>query len=210
MSETAAQDSPSPPAGSTVADRLRGARGRWFVGRAAELELFRCALEAEEPPFSVLFVHGPGGVGKTALLQAFWRRWRRTRGCEPVRARPAGRRAVAAGVLGGAGGGARPEAGGVGPAGAAGAAPCGAAAGHVRAAGGAGGLAARAVRARVAGRGDRRRGRADGPGRGMAARSWLARAAARGLAAQPVAGGGARAAEAPGCAGGAARAIGGS
>ena len=56
----------------TVADRVRAARGRWFVGRLAELELFRCALEAEEPPYSVLFVHGPGGVGKTALLQAFW------------------------------------------------------------------------------------------------------------------------------------------
>src|SRR3712207_2837788 len=62
-----------PVAARTVADRLRGARGQWFVGRAAEVELFRWALEADEPPFSVLFVHGPGGVGKTALLDAFGR-----------------------------------------------------------------------------------------------------------------------------------------
>ena len=52
-----------------LADRLRDARRRRFVGRAAELELFATALEASPPPFAVLFVHGPGGVGKTALLR---------------------------------------------------------------------------------------------------------------------------------------------
>lgn len=52
-----------------LADRLRDARRRRFVGRAAELELFETALEASPPPFAVLFVHGPGGVGKTALLR---------------------------------------------------------------------------------------------------------------------------------------------
>ncbi len=82
------------------------------MGRTAELELFRGALEDPEA-FSVLFVHGPGGVGKTALLAAFWRsgggrrpgpgsprpavdravsargsprRWRRRWGCPPARA----------------------------------------------------------------------------------------------------------------------------
>jgi hypothetical protein len=55
----------------TVAERLRQARRRRFMGRAGELELFRTALEAPEPPFTVFHVHGPGGVGKTALLQAF-------------------------------------------------------------------------------------------------------------------------------------------
>ena len=58
------------PAAATVADRLRGARRRGFVGRVAELELFRSALEAAEPPFSVLWICGPGGVGKTTLLGA--------------------------------------------------------------------------------------------------------------------------------------------
>jgi hypothetical protein len=52
-----------------LADRLREARRRRFVGRAAELELFETALEASPPPFAVLFVHGPGGVGKSALLR---------------------------------------------------------------------------------------------------------------------------------------------
>jgi hypothetical protein len=50
---------------------LKTARRRRFVGRAAELELFLGALAASEPPFSVLWLHGPGGVGKTALLGAF-------------------------------------------------------------------------------------------------------------------------------------------
>jgi hypothetical protein len=55
----------------TVAARLRRARERRFVGRAGELELFRAALDTPEPPFTVLWVHGPGGVGKSALLRAF-------------------------------------------------------------------------------------------------------------------------------------------
>ena len=54
----------------TVADRLQAARRSRFVGRLSELELFRDALAADEPPFAVLFICGPGGVGKTALLAA--------------------------------------------------------------------------------------------------------------------------------------------
>jgi hypothetical protein len=67
MSEIAMQDV---HVAATVADRLTGARRRAFVGRAAELELFRAALEAPETPFCVLWIHGPGGVGKTTLLAA--------------------------------------------------------------------------------------------------------------------------------------------
>ena len=54
----------------TVADRLRQARRRRFVGRTGELELFRTALTSGESGFTVLFVHGPGGIGKTTLLGA--------------------------------------------------------------------------------------------------------------------------------------------
>ncbi len=70
MSPTMRQDSFEPPPASTVADRLKSARRRRFVGRAAELELFLGALAASEPQFSVLWICGPGGVGKTALMRA--------------------------------------------------------------------------------------------------------------------------------------------
>ena len=56
-----------------LADRLAAARRRRFVGRVAELELFRQAVLAEEPPFAVLHVYGPGGVGKTMLLGEYAR-----------------------------------------------------------------------------------------------------------------------------------------
>jgi hypothetical protein len=52
----------------TLGDVVASRRRERFVGRAAEVELFRSALESAEPPFSVLFVHGPGGIGKTSLL----------------------------------------------------------------------------------------------------------------------------------------------
>ncbi len=52
-----------------MADRLSAARHQHFVGRAGEREFFRSALAAAEWPFQLLFVFGPGGVGKTALLR---------------------------------------------------------------------------------------------------------------------------------------------
>lgn len=39
-----------------------------FVGRTGEIELFRSALLAPDSPVTVLFLHGPGGVGKSSLL----------------------------------------------------------------------------------------------------------------------------------------------
>ena len=58
---------------ASIGDRLQDARSHLFVGRTAEVERFRAALTAEAPPFHVLHVFGPGGVGKTELLQAFAR-----------------------------------------------------------------------------------------------------------------------------------------
>jgi len=57
----------SPPAG-TLGDLLATRRQRRFVGRTAEVELFRAALDSPEPPFAVLHIHGPAGIGKTTLL----------------------------------------------------------------------------------------------------------------------------------------------
>lgn len=54
-----------------LARRLSAERHRRFVGRFSERDLFRSALAANEPPFSVLYVFGPGGVGKTTLLREF-------------------------------------------------------------------------------------------------------------------------------------------
>ena len=56
-----------------IADRLASARRSRFVGREAEIEIFRSALLADEPPFVVLHMSGAGGVGKTTLLQEFAR-----------------------------------------------------------------------------------------------------------------------------------------
>jgi hypothetical protein len=57
-------------AGSLM-DRLVAARRQRFVGRAVERELFCSALRAEELPFVVFYLFGPGGVGKSTLLREF-------------------------------------------------------------------------------------------------------------------------------------------
>src|SRR5437764_7443569 len=56
-----------------LADRLSAARHRQLVGREAEQALFQSALAAAELPLHVLYVFGPGGVGKTTLLREFVR-----------------------------------------------------------------------------------------------------------------------------------------
>ncbi|GAA0935868.1 ATP-binding protein [Nonomuraea longicatena] len=51
--------------------RVRAGRELAFTGRQEELEVFGAALRGGER--TVLFVHGPGGVGKSALLRMFER-----------------------------------------------------------------------------------------------------------------------------------------
>jgi hypothetical protein len=54
------------------ADRLANARRRGFVGRTGELSRFEALLADPDEP-RVVYVHGPGGVGKTGLLHQFAR-----------------------------------------------------------------------------------------------------------------------------------------
>lgn len=57
--------------GRTIGERLGRARSSRFVGRRAELALFEQALTDPTSAFAVLFVQGPPGVGKSALLRMF-------------------------------------------------------------------------------------------------------------------------------------------
>jgi class 3 adenylate cyclase len=57
-------------AARTIAERLSEAAGASFVGRDAELATLRRAIAADEPPFLVAYVHGPGGIGKSRLLES--------------------------------------------------------------------------------------------------------------------------------------------
>jgi hypothetical protein len=52
---------------TVLGERLRDLRRRSFVGRDPEVAAFRSALADS----GLLFVHGPGGVGKSALLDRF-------------------------------------------------------------------------------------------------------------------------------------------
>lgn len=54
-----------------IADRLKSARRRQFVGRERERGMFRAALLAHELPFQLLYIYGPGGIGKTTLLTEY-------------------------------------------------------------------------------------------------------------------------------------------
>lgn len=58
------------PRGS-LAQRLLAGRRRRFVGRTSEKELFESMLNSPEPAFILLYIHGPGGIGKTTLLAEF-------------------------------------------------------------------------------------------------------------------------------------------
>ncbi len=52
-------------------DLMRRTERQLFVGRTEEQAMFSAALRADPKPFHVLHVHGPGGIGKSALLQRF-------------------------------------------------------------------------------------------------------------------------------------------
>lgn len=52
-----------------ISDRLSATRAQQFVGRQEEQAVFTRALQSAELPFCVLYISGPGGVGKTALLR---------------------------------------------------------------------------------------------------------------------------------------------
>ncbi|MCE7980112.1 MAG: ATP-binding protein [Caldilinea sp. CFX5] len=54
-----------------LAERLENARRSRLIKRVAECDLFQSVLQAEQPPFHLLYILGPGGVGKTTLLHEF-------------------------------------------------------------------------------------------------------------------------------------------
>jgi hypothetical protein len=56
---------------SSLSSQMQAARRRQFVGREDECALLQSAVESAELPFFVLYVFGPGGVGKTSLLRQF-------------------------------------------------------------------------------------------------------------------------------------------
>ena len=53
----------------TLSDRVAEAASRSFVGRRRELDLVEAAIAGREPSHLVVFVHGPGGIGKTRLVR---------------------------------------------------------------------------------------------------------------------------------------------
>jgi AAA ATPase domain len=58
---------------TTLGERLASRDRQRFVGRAQELAFFDRLL-VEDPPASVVLVHGPGGIGKSTLLREVARR----------------------------------------------------------------------------------------------------------------------------------------
>jgi hypothetical protein len=60
-------------ASGTFADRLAATDAQRFVGRAAELDVLERLL-SDDPERRIVFVHGPGGIGKSTLLRELRRR----------------------------------------------------------------------------------------------------------------------------------------
>jgi hypothetical protein len=65
------EDAPRSVVKATIADRLTRSGQRKFVGRVGEQELWKSALGCELAPFAVLWLCGPGGIGKSSLLRRF-------------------------------------------------------------------------------------------------------------------------------------------
>lgn len=57
------------PGPGLLGSRVRQARARAFVGREPEMAVLEAALRGDDGAASVVFVHGPGGIGKTMLLR---------------------------------------------------------------------------------------------------------------------------------------------
>ncbi len=66
---TAAHDGSAATNATSLGDRLRADASKRFVGREAELALLREAISPTLPRTPLFFVHGPGGIGKTTLLE---------------------------------------------------------------------------------------------------------------------------------------------
>ncbi|MFI5494210.1 ATP-binding protein [Actinoplanes sp. NPDC051859] len=62
-------DNTETPVARSLGERLRLARARAFVGRNVELAAFGAALRGEPTAAPVLYVHGPGGIGKSTLVR---------------------------------------------------------------------------------------------------------------------------------------------
>ncbi|MBP2478473.1 hypothetical protein JOF53_007345 [Crossiella equi] len=54
-----------------LADRLRDKRRSEFVGREAELAEFAAMLDGDPGAPTILYLHGPGGIGKSTLLRNY-------------------------------------------------------------------------------------------------------------------------------------------
>lgn len=67
MTQHAGVDNDGRP--TSLGGLLASRRRERFVGRTGERELFRSALDRWPSPFSVFYVHGPGGIGKSSFLR---------------------------------------------------------------------------------------------------------------------------------------------
>lgn len=54
---------------ASIGDRLSAKALKRFVGRESELALLREAISPSQPGTPLFFVHGPGGIGKTTLIE---------------------------------------------------------------------------------------------------------------------------------------------